>query len=99
MKHIKNYLFKVQEEFKGVSKGALATVMILETIVCVILITFSLVINMQAGYASQVTESAMQVNTELNKQVYDLQIELKSYKQMYDDVRQELTELSKSDKN
>ena len=99
MKHIKNYLFKVQEEFKGVSKGALATVMILETIVCVILITFSLVINMQAGYASQVTESAMQVNTELNKQVYDLQIELESYKQMYDDVRQELTELSKSDKN
>lgn len=93
MKKIKSFLLKVQDEFKGVSKGALATVMIVETVVCLILGIATLSAGINTMAATELADNAVDTNTEMKQQINDLKTDLDSYRQLYKEAKQEIAEL------
>lgn len=92
MKHIKNFLLKVQEEFKGVSKGAIATVMIIESVVCLILIGVTLCASINTMAANNLANNAIKVNSTMEQEVYNLEVDRDSYKKLYEEAKKEINE-------
>lgn len=95
MKRIKNYLLKVQEEFKGVSKGAVVVALGIESCLCLFLIGAMLVTAINFTASNALAENVIEINSDMEEKLYDAQVEAEAYKQLYDEAKQELTELKK----
>jgi hypothetical protein len=95
MKRIKNYLLKVQEEFKGVSKGAIVTVLIVESYLCAFLIAAMLITSISLTAANNLTDNVLEAKRSVEEQLYDTQVEAEHYKQLYDKAKQEIIKLNK----
>lgn len=96
MKRIKNYLLKVQKEFKGVSKGAIATVMLIEAVVCLILIATTLCAGINSMSANNLADNAIKVNGSLENEIYNLKVDRDSYKKLYEEAKEEIKEIKEN---
>ncbi len=84
MKSIKKYLGKTQEEFKGVSKSAMAIALTIETAVCVVLIGTLLVTGKSLEASNYLIDDVLDTNTDLEKKLYDAQTDADTYKSLYE---------------
>lgn len=94
---LKNFLLKVQEEFRGVSKGAIATVMLLETVVCLILIGVAFIASINVVATNCLADNAIEINRSMEREIYNLKLDRDTYKALYENAEQKISELNKVD--
>lgn len=85
-KKIINYFMEVQSELKGVSKGAIATVSVVEFFICLLLSILVCVFIIHASLAQAMLSQAIEVKDNAIEQTQYYQEEAALYQKLYADT-------------
>lgn len=85
-KKIINYFMEVQSELKGVSKGAIATVSVVEFFICLLLLILICIFIIHASLAQALLSQAIEVKDNVIEQTSYYQEEAARYQKLYADT-------------
>ena len=85
-----NSFKRTQDELKGVSKGAVATLATVEFIICLFLMIVALYGAFNASIANQLLAHSEELREEITQKSVDNNVEIAKYRELYRETRAEL---------